>query len=88
MSRALSRQNRSVLKSPTTAWGICLAVVYVLYTIVPLIFFNDGGQRIAGMPSLLFWFTLLPWIIPGMMLVLYIIDGRMMRELAEDGADE
>lgn len=75
-------------KTPTMAWIICLIAVYGLYTVVPLIFFNDGGQRIAGMPSMLFWFTLLPWIIPGMMFVLYLVDGRMMRELAEDGADE
>ena len=80
----MTRPGRPWLNSPTGAWIICLVAVYALYTVVPLVFFNHGDNRIAGMPSMLFWFTLLPWVIPGMMFVLYVIDGRMMRTLTEE----
>ncbi|MGI8695341.1 MAG: hypothetical protein ACR2JQ_01605 [Mycobacteriales bacterium] len=76
------------IRAAVNAWTITLIVVYGLYTVIPVLFFNDGNRRIAGMPSMLFWFSLLPWLIPGIMYVLYVVDDRLMTRLADERAPD
>jgi hypothetical protein len=60
-----------------TAWLALNITVIVLYTCVPSLFFNNGSGRIAGMPEMLFWFTLLPFLVLGLMAVLYLYDRKL-----------
>jgi hypothetical protein len=67
------------------AWLALNAVMLVLYTCVPPLFFNDGAGRIAGMPKMLFWFTVLPFVVPALMGWLYFYDrGLTQRPAAPD----
>jgi hypothetical protein len=66
------------------AWLAVVLAVIVLYTWVPATFFNDGSARIAGMPEMLFWYTVLPFVIPGVMAVLYVYDARSSRRARAD----
>ncbi|WP_037345301.1 hypothetical protein [Sciscionella sediminilitoris] len=68
------------------AWLVLNVVVLVLYTVIPPLLFNDGAGRILGMPEMLFWFTLLPITIPGLMAMLYLVDRRLMRAVRRGGA--
>ncbi|WP_160148793.1 hypothetical protein [Amycolatopsis alkalitolerans] len=63
------------------AWLMLVAVVLVLYTVVPSIWFNDGRGVIAGMPAMLFWFTVLPFAVPGVMALFYLWDRHLMDRL-------
>lgn len=63
-----------------TAWLTLTTAVIVLYTCVPPLFFNDGNVRIAGMPELLFWFTLLPFVIPALIGALYLYDSKLIHD--------
>lgn len=68
----------------TLAWlGVTIGV-FVLYTVVPLVWFNDGHARVAGMPAMLFWYTLLPFIVPGILYALYAYDQRLMERIVAD----
>lgn len=72
------------------AWLLLNAVVLVLYTVVPSIWLRDGTAVIAGMPALLFWFTVLPVVIPGVMALFYLWDRRLMARVgrrAHQGED-
>jgi uncharacterized membrane protein len=60
------------------AWLVLNVAVLVLYTCVPPLLFNDGAGRIAGMPEMLFWFTVLPILVPAVMAALYVYDSRLM----------
>ncbi len=62
------------------AWLALTVAVIVLYTCVPPLFFNDGRSRIAGMPELLFWFTLLPFVVPVLMGALYLYDSKLIHD--------
>jgi hypothetical protein len=64
-----------------TAWLALNIAVILLYTCVPPLFFNNGSGRIAGMPEMLFWFTLLPFLIPGLMAALYLYDRKLTQDL-------
>ncbi len=64
-------------RKTVAAWLATNVVVVVLYTVVPPIFLNSGSDRIAGMPEMLFWFTLLPLLIPALMAALYLYDRRL-----------
>jgi hypothetical protein len=65
------------------AWLVMVAAMIVLYTCVPPAFFNDGTGRIAGMPEMLFWFTLMPFVAPALIGAVYLYDGRVLRKIAE-----
>lgn len=56
------------------AWLALIVAMIVLYTLVPPIFFNDGAGRVAGMPEMLFWFTLMPFVAPAMIGAVYLYD--------------
>jgi hypothetical protein len=62
------------------AWVALVVAITVLYTVVPSLFFNDGKGRIAGMPEILFWFTLLPFICPALIGALYLYDAKLTRD--------
>ncbi|WP_255950197.1 hypothetical protein [Streptomyces odontomachi] len=62
------------------AWLTLNVVMIVLYTCVPPVFFNDGAGRVAGMPEMLFWFTLMPLVIPALMALLYLYDRRLIHD--------
>lgn len=63
-----------------TAWLVLNVVILVLYTGIPPLLFNDGAGRIAGVPEMLFWFMVLPLVVPGIMAVLYLYDRRTLSE--------
>jgi hypothetical protein len=60
-----------------TAWLALNIAVVVLYTCIPVLFFDNGAGRVAGMPEMLFWFTVLPFVIPGLMAALYLYDRKL-----------
>lgn len=62
------------------AWLALVVAITVLYTWVPSTFFNSGTERIAGMPAMLFWFTLLPFLAPALIGGLYLYDRKATRE--------
>jgi uncharacterized membrane protein YbhN (UPF0104 family) len=62
------------------AWLALVVVLTLAYTWVPTTFFNSGTERIAGMPAMLFWFTLLPFLAPAAIGALYLYDRRLTRE--------
>lgn len=62
------------------AWLVLVIVITVVYTWVPSTFFNNGTERIAGMPAMLFWFTLLPFLAPALIGALYLYDRKATRE--------
>lgn len=62
------------------AWLFLVSLIFVLYVGVPVWFFNSSST-IAGMPPMLFWFVLLPFVVPGLIAALYLYDQRAMREL-------
>jgi hypothetical protein len=64
------------------AWVFLVALILVLYVGAPVWFFNHASPTIAGMPPMLFWFVLLPFVVPGLIAALYFYDKRAMRELA------
>ncbi len=64
-----------------TAWLVLNVAVVVLYTVVPPLFFNDGHADIAGMPQILFWFTLMPFVIPALIAALYFYDRSITTRL-------
>jgi len=64
-----------------TAWLVLNVGVVVLYTVVPPLFFNDGRADIAGMPQILFWFTLMPFIIPALIAAMYFYDRSVTTRL-------
>jgi hypothetical protein len=66
------------------AWLALVVAMIVLYTVVPPLFFNDGAGRIAGMPEMLFWFTLMPFVAPALIGGMYLYDRRVLRERAEE----
>jgi uncharacterized membrane protein SirB2 len=66
-------------RKTVAAWLATNVVVLVLYTLVPTTFLNRGSDRIAGMPEMLFWFTLLPLVVPVLMAALYLYDRRLAR---------
>lgn len=72
-------------RKAVAAWLATNAAVFVLYTFVPPLFLNSGSDRIAGMPEMLFWFTLLPLVIPGLMGALYLYDQRLTRAPLQAG---
>lgn len=61
------------------AWLALNVVVIVLYTVVPPLFFNDGKSNIAGMPQILFWFTVMPFVVPALIAALYFYDRSIIR---------
>lgn len=63
------------------AWLTLVVAMIVLYTCVPPVFFNDGTGRIAGMPEMLFWFTLMPFVAPALIGAVYLYDSRVLRNL-------
>lgn len=63
------------------AWAFLVALIFVLYVGVPVWFFNNSRFTIAGMPPMLFWFVLLPFVAPALIAALYFYDQRAMREL-------
>jgi uncharacterized membrane protein SirB2 len=73
-------------RKTVAAWLATNVAVLALYTVVPPIFLNSGSHRIAGMPEMLFWFTLLPLVIPALMAVLYLYDRRVTQAPREAGA--
>jgi uncharacterized membrane protein SirB2 len=68
-----------VTTKTVSAWLATNIAVLVLYTVVPPIFLNTGSDRIVGMPEMLFWFTLLPLVIPALMAALYLYDRSVSR---------
>jgi hypothetical protein len=68
-------------RKAVTAWLALNVTVIILYTCVPPLFFNSGSSRIAGMPEMLFWFTLLPFLIPALMAALYLYDRKLIQDL-------
>jgi hypothetical protein len=68
------------------AWLALVVVMIVLYTLVPPLFFNDGTGRIAGMPEMLFWFTLMPFVAPAMIGLVYLYDHRVLVRVAKDSS--
>ncbi|GLY68166.1 hypothetical protein [Amycolatopsis taiwanensis] len=70
-----------MVRSVVLAWLLLNAVVLVLYTVVPVIWFNDGHRAVAGMPVMLLWFTILPVAVPGVMALFYLWDRRLMARL-------
>ncbi|HLH58074.1 MAG TPA: hypothetical protein VKV33_02875 [Streptosporangiaceae bacterium] len=74
-------------RKTVTAWLATNVAVLVLYTVVPPIFLNNGSDRIAGMPEMLFWFTLLPLVIPALMAALYLYDQRLTQAPRQAGRD-
>lgn len=67
------------------AWLALIVVMIVLYTLVPPLFFNDGTGRIAGMPEMLFWFTLMPFVAPALIGAVYLYDRRVPHASNQDG---
>lgn len=67
--------HRGVLLS----WLALIIAMIILYTLVPPIFFNDGAGRVAGMPEMLFWFTLMPFVAPAMIGAVYLYDRWVIR---------
>lgn len=66
------------------AWISLVALLFVLYVGVPVWFFDHAGDStVAGMPPMLFWFILLPFVAPGLIGALYYYDRRSMRRLAQ-----
>lgn len=63
------------------AWLVVNAIIFLLYTIVPSTLFNDGKATIAGMPEMLFWFTVLPFAVPALLGALYLFDKASMTRL-------
>jgi hypothetical protein len=55
-------------------WLLAVMVVFVLYTIVSMGFFNHSGPAILGMPPMVFWFTVVPVVTPLILGGLYWID--------------
>ncbi|WP_051579661.1 hypothetical protein [Pseudonocardia acaciae] len=68
------------------AWLALVVAMIVLYTCVPPVFFNDGAGRIAGMPEMLFWFTLMPFLAPALIGVVYLYDKWVLLRTTEDDA--
>lgn len=66
------------------AWLALVVAMIVLYTFVPPLFFNDGAGRIAGMPEMLFWFTLMPFVAPVLIGAVYLYDRRVLPGTAEE----
>lgn len=66
-------------RKTVAAWLSLNIAVIVLYTCIPPLFFNNGSERIAGMPQMLFWFTLLPFVIPALMAALYFYEQSLSR---------
>lgn len=64
------------------AWAFLVSLILILYVGAPVWFFNDASFTIAGMPPMLFWFVLLPFVVPGLIAALYFYDQRAMRKLA------
>ncbi|WP_329236042.1 hypothetical protein OG417_30970 [Actinoallomurus sp. NBC_01490] len=64
------------------AWAFLVSLILILYVGAPVWFFNDASSTIAGMPPMLFWFVLLPFVVPGLIAALYFYDQRAMRKLA------
>ncbi len=52
------------MKQAIRYWLLAVAVVFLLYTIVSMVFFNHSGSSVLGMPPLLFWFTVVPIVTP------------------------
>ena len=65
-------------RKTVAAWLTLNVALLVLYTCVPPVFFNGTG-RIAGMPPMLFWFTVLPFAVPALMAALYLYDRKLGR---------
>lgn len=70
----------ALARKVVVAWLVLNVVMVVLYTCVPSLFFNDGYDRVAGMPAILFWFTLLPFVIPALIAMLYVYDRNLIRK--------
>lgn len=71
------------------AWAGLVALIFVLYVGIPALFLDHASPTIAGMPPMLFWFVMLPFVVPALIAALYFYDQRAMRELAqrrEEGA--
>lgn len=74
-----------MIRKTVTAWLSLNIAVIVLYTCVPPLFFNNGSGRIAGMPQMLFWFTVLPFVIPALMAALYLYEKSLSRGARTEG---
>ncbi|MBO0873521.1 MAG: hypothetical protein J2P19_09010 [Pseudonocardia sp.] len=68
------------------AWLALVVAMIVLYTWVPPVFFNDGAGRIAGMPEMLFWFTLMPFAAPALIGAVYLYDRWVLLGTAGEDA--
>lgn len=68
------------------AWLALVVAMIVLYTWVPPTFFNDGAGRIAGMPEMLFWFTLMPFVAPALIGAVYLYDRVLLGTTEEDAS--
>lgn len=70
-----------MVRSVVGAWLLLNAVILILYTVVPVIWFNDGRHAVGGMPVMLLWFSVLPVAVPGVMALFYLWDRRLMARL-------
>ncbi len=75
------------MKRAVSYWILAVVLVFVLYVVVSVLFFNRDGPAILGMPPMLFWFTVVPLVTPGVLGALYLIDRRVNPQWEEEGYD-
>lgn len=75
------------VKRAVSYWLWAVIIIFVLYVVVSVLFFNYAGPPILGMPPMLFWFTVVPIITPLILGALYLIDRRINPQWDEEGYD-
>lgn len=58
------------------AWLWAVFAVFILYVGISMLFFNHVGPAIFGMPPIIFWFTLVPLMVPLILGMLYFFDKK------------
>lgn len=75
------------VKRAVSYWLWAVILIFVLYVVISVLFFNHAGPAILGMPPMLFWFTVVPLVTPLILGTLYLIDRRINPQWDEEGYD-
>lgn len=73
------------MRQSIRAWLVAVGVVFFLYVGFSMMFFNHVGPAIMGMPPIMFWFSVVPLLVPIVLGILYRFDKQHNPQWDMDG---
>ncbi|MCL6563967.1 MAG: hypothetical protein K6U87_13265 [Firmicutes bacterium] len=74
------------MRAAIWGWLLTVFLVYFLYVGASTLWFNYVSPFILGMPPIVFWFTLVPIVAPGILALLYWYDRRVNPQWEKEGS--